>query len=221
MPDELDCWGRIESIIAYQGSSLQATTWKANGPYNLFGPQNNWTGAFSANVPAGSAELLQTTTGVAAGATGFYSSSTIEDVSFNIEVIATPGANTPACYVFLIPSLTADLSAVSASAMREQRGVVVATVPGQVNTNAAAVMTPTKVSLNFSCSDLFGVPRETVLNNPSYAQIPLQNPTVLGYVHVVVAAVDGTTAVNQTIRHTVYLRHRLRRPNIMNSNTPI
>jgi hypothetical protein len=221
VPDELDCWARTDAIVQYTGSALQATTWKANGPYNLFGPQANWTGAFAANVPAGAAEMLQSTTAVPAGATGLYSSSTIEDITLNLEVIANPGANTPASYVFIVPSLTADLSAVPTPVLREQRGVVIGTIPGQVNTNAAPVMEPSRFTLSFSMSDLFGVPRNVVRDNPNYAQIPLVNPTVLGYIHVIIAAVDGVTTINFNVRHNFLLHHVLRRPNIMNSSTPI
>jgi len=220
MPDELDTWGSTEATAQYTGSASQATTWKANGLFNLFGPQANWAGAFAANVPAGSAQLLQTTTAVPAGATGFYSSSTVQDINFEVDIIATPGANTPAAFVYLVPSLTADLSAVTTGVLREQRGVVVATIPGQVSTNAAPVSQPTKVTLNLSMSDLFGVTRDTVLNNPVYAQIPGQDPTVLGYVHVLISAVDGVTAINFNVRHHVRHHLRLRRPNIMNSSVP-
>jgi hypothetical protein len=221
VPDELDCWGRTGVTIQYTGGAKESTTWKVNSPYNLFGPQNNWVGAFSANVPAGSAELLQSTTATPAGATGFYSSSTIEDVELNMEIIATPGGNAPAAFVIVVPSLTADLSAVPTVNLREQRGALIATIPGQLNTNASPVQQPTAIKFSISMSDLFGVPRSLVRNSPDYAQIPLANPIVTGYLHIIVTAIDGVTAVNFTANHLFNLHHRFRRPNVMNSLTPV
>jgi hypothetical protein len=215
-PDEFDCWSKTDVNMNFTTTTAPTYTFKINGPFNLFGPQANFAGAFGVNVPAGSDYLISNQG--AAGASAPYSKCVVLDAEIGLEWISVTGALSPGAWSYIIPSLQSSLAASTGSQLREQRGVSVTALPA--TTAESPMCLPIRQTCRFSISDLFGVDRKEVLENPDFSQQPTVDPVNIGYVHLVCGAVDGVTVVNYFCRATIRLHMRFRRLNNFRSSAP-
>jgi len=194
-PDELHCFGKTQIQLSGLGISGSTSTFKLNGPFNLFGPQVNNTGAFASNVPAGSNYALGTN--VAAGSHAIYGRSTVVSSKCDIELIGI-SSNTLPISVVMFGSLNSSVSGLPIAQWREQKGAAYS----QLSYNATSAL---KLSAVTDIAQIFGVSKDIVKQSPDYSQPPLVDPANLCYFHIYIASADGST--NQTWYCNVTFTH--------------
>jgi hypothetical protein len=215
VPDELDCWARTDVNTVTTGT-LDATTWKVNSVFNNFGPQLNYAGAFGANVPSGAIAMMSVPS--PAGTAGFYNRSTVLEVDCEIELTSLPGGVSAPAYIMMIPSGSPSLLGMVSSELREQRGVVVATIPA--STATMPLTRPFKVRNGFTIWDLLGTNRKHVRESYDYSQVVNADPLYPAYLHVSVASADGATNFNYQIRFSFWIHFLFRRINPLDTAVP-
>jgi hypothetical protein len=210
-PDEYEAWGRTSVLTTLTGSLAFSYGFKSNGVYNLFGPQVNWTGAFSANVPAGSKYLINNP--AAGGSAAPYNVSTVLEQDICAEFSSYGSTVTAACGVALLPTDTNSLSGSAFSQIREMRGCSSLLLPAVINA-------PLTVRNKFTIADQFGVPEREIRENPSFSQVPGTDPVALGYFVLYLSSLDGSTNVSVDLVLTINTRYLFRRLNPFNTTVP-
>lgn len=213
-PDEYRCWANTDFTVTLTGSTGSPYTMKLNSPFNLFGPQLNFSGAFAANVASGSNAIIATN--AAAGVTPPYNVSTVLACNYEITLLTAAGAvaNTTPFFAGAFPSIGASFGGMSISQFKEQPFCVYAAVP-----SVATEPVMLKGSIDFST--IFGVPKSTIANiNGTYGQIVGSDPLSVLYHQLYLAALDGTTNVSLTIQFRYNLLYLFRKRNNLNTTVP-
>jgi len=211
-PDEFECFGKTQLTAVFNGALAISYTFKANGVFNLFGPQVNWTGAYSANVPSGSIFLLHNPS--AAGSVAPYNTSTVLGQDITVEVSSYGSTATAGAQIALLASPnTNSLSGMTFSAIREQDGCSSMLVPAVLNA-------PITVRQRFSIADVAGVKPFEVYNDPSFGQVAGTDPNTLVYFVLYMASVDGSTNLNHELAITFNTHLLFRRKNNFITTVP-
>lgn len=197
-PDELECWGKTVVSNVFSGGLALNLSFKANSPFNLFGPQVNWAGAFGGNVPAGAYYLISSN--AAGGSQAPYNFCNTTHLETQLEVTGFGAGTTGAATCFLIPSANPSFSGMPLAQLKEIRGVSYCYVP-------PVTMVPITLSNRLSIADLAGVSSKEVDENYNYAQVPGANPTSLAYLHCILSSSDGAT--NIALAYTLTFRSRM------------
>ncbi len=214
-PDEFECWGNTDLQVVPTSSS-QSYTFKANSPFNLYGPQLNYAGAFSANVPSGAYYLISSPSVSASVAP--YAYCTVMQLEIECEISNSAGNASPVSNWLIVPSESASLSGTVITQLLEQRGVAHMLVPGA--TTAAGTVVPLSLRNSFSISDLFGITEREVRENRAYACAVGANPSIVAYFHIIAAAYDGVTNMAHVCRVRIRSRYLFRSLNAFTSAVP-
>jgi len=214
MPDEYRCYAAID-YQTFIGSGATGSTYtvKLNAPFNLFGPQVNYTGAFPNNVPAGSNAIISSN--ATAGATPPYNLATVTAVDFELTAL-TSNATTPNASAFnfaAFPSLNISASGMASSVFREQPMCTYMLCP-------AVATEPLKLVGHIDLATVFGVSKRELANNLDYAHPVGADPQNICYHQIQVNSLDGVSAVNVTIISRYVLHFIFRRRNQINSTAP-
>lgn len=206
--DSYECWGVTSTATANSSTSGYSDTFKANGSFNLFGPQTNWTGAFATNVPAGSYYLISTGSTNSVAPYGKCVTLGVE-----MEVKATNISITTPWELILVPTRTASLNAVGQTTIKEQRGAIC--VCFQPSNGAPALG-----KLAARTSAIYGVSEYEVRNNPDFAQAAGADPANLWYFHAYVRAMDGSTTGSVQLEYRFKFHFLFKELNIFTSTAP-
>jgi hypothetical protein len=190
-PDVLDTHMRTIVELGMSGSAASQHSYHLNSPAKQFGPQVNWTGAFTDNVPAGIFYLLSSNT--TAGSVAPYFLACTTEIQYELELI---NINSIAAYATVVPSYQVSLSGMTQSQLAEQRGAVQQIVP------ASQAILPPKIKGRYSVHEIYGTTRNEVLTNSNYRQLAGSLPPISMYLHLIVASVDGTTSVAMQTKST-------------------
>jgi hypothetical protein len=186
-PARYRCWG-IENISAApSGAASLSYTFKMNGIY-LNGPQSNFAGAYSANVPSGMAYLLSSVSTPSAGAP--YSQCTVIKQEYTIRVLTNQGAGSVNVVPFMVSSTfstTGDYTSATISQLREQPFTTWNDVPSQTTTG------PVVVRNSAFCNKVLGVSEAVYASDEDYWAPALADPTKLAFAHVFMRALDGVS----------------------------
>lgn len=177
-PDILYTQGRTVIDSAPGGSTPQYLTFKANGTMYQFGPQSNFTGAFSGNVPSGSSNLLSS-------GNGPYDTCWTLDTLVEAQIMTS---NTGPSLFVILPSIYTGtpISSLTATQAAEQRGAASVMM-------SANISTPMKVSLRFHPAEILGITRSVYENSPPVGQFVGADPASLVYFHVIMYPLFGVS----------------------------
>lgn len=219
---------RFQASAGAVASGNSCQTWKGNafgnGPTGTAGsgPQFDWAGVFTTNYPTGLVYLLGTSGGATARAPyGWY-----RVVGSSISVKATPafysetvpGAQpATSCRMIIIPSTTANLSALTATQLCEQPNRHEKLLPCAYNlipavrNNVTSIWTPAssvvaKVSHKMRSSRAFGIPPSSINDSTDYTGTPNSDPNSLWYWHVITATPSQGAyfiSIDTEIKHDV------------------
>lgn len=181
-PDQFYCWGVTNYSLLPVGVATVTNTFKVNSPNFEFGPQTNYSGAFSVNVPAGINYLLSSQQ--ALGSAAPYSWCTVTRVVMELD-ITTNGAIP--LYVTATPSTINNLAGMPQTTQGELRGST------QLITTSADTSRPMRMTNSFNISDLFGVSHQTIHNDPQFKSTYNSSPNAIAYLHLALVSIDGTT----------------------------
>jgi len=209
-PDVYQAWFKTVVENGISGSAASQNTYHLNSPAFTFGPQTNWTGAFSNNYPAGLSYLLGTSQ--AGGSTGPYAFCSTLDYDWSVDLY---NIGTVAAYVTLVPSWNISLTGMSQSTLAEQRGAAQILVPPTNNSN------PMKLRVRGSIAELMATSPSFIRNDTlTYAQAVGALPLYSVYMHLIVGSVDGTTSCAMQVKNTIFQHLRLTRINPFTSAQP-
>jgi len=189
-PDVLNTWSKTIIDVSMGSTASSQNSFHLNSPAKLFGPQVNWTGAFTDNVPAGISYLLSSNS--AAGSTAPYLFAMTDLIDYEVEFI---NSNNVPAYVTVIVSIESSFSGMSQSQLAEQRGAVQKLIP------ASQAIIPPLIKGRYSVAEVVGVSRQEVISNNNFRQPAGSIPSIPIYLHFIVASTDGTTAVVMNVKH--------------------
>lgn len=209
LPDVMHTWAKTRVNAGFSGSATYSNTYHVNSPAFTFGPQINFTGAFSNNYPAG-LEYLFGTNGTAGSAAPYG-----ELLTYEFEVYCDViNVTTVPVYFSIVPSIQISLSAMATPTIAEQRGAVQILIP-QSQTSV-----PMRLSSKFKLSELTGISESEIKQNPFYRQRIGTLPSFSAYLHLVATSSDGTTSVVVNTSTTFVMRMTLGSLNTFASNPP-
>jgi hypothetical protein len=210
-PDVLDTHSKIIVDAGLSGSTASQHTYHLNSPAKFFGPQVNWTGAFTDNVPAGLSYLLSSNTN--AGSTSPYFYCITDHVEAVFELVNIQ--NSVSCYATVVPSFQVSLNGMTQSQLAEQRGAVQVLLPA-----TGAAMAPTIIKGRYSVQDILGIKTTEVYDNQNYRQIAGSLPPISIYLHLICSSTDGVTNCAVQQRVTFSFHHRLQTTNNFLTTVP-
>lgn len=168
--------------IASTGS---VQSFKGNSVYQS-GPQTDWAGAYSVNVPSGLAYLLSTTT--SSGSNAPYSHIRILSSKIKVELAPTSTALTVPLTLCIVPTLDATFTGASRTQYSEQpfakqRMITLANTSGR----------PIAMIHKMSTQKLFGLKYKASLEDFQFLGTGTADPTKLWYWHVILNTADGSS----------------------------
>lgn len=189
---------------------FRTLTYKANS-FHQIGPQNDWAGSFSTNVPTGLYNLLSSNT--ASGSVAPYARAYIDRSSIEVQY-STQGTINTSVVLAIIPSLSPTLAAITISNLVEQPFAKYVMLPPVLNTKAITL------SHSINMEQITGMSAGVARKVQYEYTDPNLDPVRPVYWHVLGMAVDGATTIYGNLVVSIKHHATLFNNNVLNSGVP-